>query len=67
MTIINRGSDRPTGLCTAAVPGKNMGCQRPRVPSSDSSLCARHLLIAANDVKQLTPSLLVSIVQKEGM
>jgi len=52
-------------LCTAHVRGRNNGCPWPRVESADSSLCARHLLIAANDVAQITAPLLASIVRKE--
>lgn len=52
-------------LCTANVRGRNNGCPWPRVESADSSLCARHLLIAANDVTQITPVFLASIVRTE--
>lgn len=53
-------------MCTAKVDGARPSCPWPRVESSDSSLCARHLLIAANDAQQIGATLLVSIVREEG-
>lgn len=53
------------GMCTAKVLGARPACPWPTVDSADSSLCARHLLIAANDVRQISPQVLVSIVRTE--
>lgn len=53
------------GMCTASYRGKNTGCPHPKVESADSSLCARHLLIAANDVNQIGKAYLVAAVKDE--
>lgn len=52
-------------MCTAKVLGARPSCPWPVVDSADSSLCARHLLIAANDVAQISAPLLASMVRKE--
>lgn len=53
------------GLCTASIRGRNNGCAHPRVESAESSLCARHLMIAKNDVDQIGTPYLVSIIKNE--
>ena len=52
------------GLCTAKVPGRNL-CPYPKVESAEISLCARHILVAANEVNELGRDYLESVVRAE--
>lgn len=52
-------------VCSGKHAGNNDGCPWPVVPSADTKLCARHLLIAAEDAKQIGADVLVKIVRQE--
>lgn len=53
------------GGCQARHEGNNNGCPWPIVESSDSNLCARHLLIAYYDVIAIGDDMLMEIVKQE--
>ena len=65
MTSLTPQKPGASRMCAAPGKGAQDTCRHPRVESAESALCARHLLIAANDVKQIGGGYLASVVRTE--
>jgi|GEM_PF-6617445 len=64
-TSMTMSSSPVGGLCTAAVIGRNNGCQWPKVASAEISLCARHLHVAHEEAEAVGLAFLRSIIRAE--